>query len=622
MKGASADLRMGMANRVTAGHVANGRAASADSAPADVPVTEGSVSTQLAAADTTGGAGLILVVDDTEENRYVAGRWLERAGLRVAFASTGAEALRLARDDVELVELVVLDVHLPDLHGFEVARKLKANPATAHMPVLHLSAKYVSTADRVRALDGGADAYLTQPVEADELVASVGALLRLSRAQRSLSERNRELEAAQEEATRRHAVAEQVLALSIALSTAGTPREVADAVCLHASRMFGAAGAVIARRSADGAHVELLSATDMGDEVRSAWSRFPLSAQVPLADVARTGEPLFLESRADWLAQYPDIAPLADSAAHQANAVAPLIVDDRIVGALGVAYADAHRFSADDRALLQSTARHAALALERARLLESEHESREVAESASRAKSDFLAVISHELRTPLNAIAGYAELIELGVQGPVTPEQLTSLARIQRSQRHLLGLINGVLNYSRVEGGHVHYDVQAIALEEILATCEALVAPQALTRGLQLRCGGCPEGVRVLADGEKVQQIVLNLLSNAVKFTERGGAVELLCVAEAGSSTPVLVRVRDTGLGIDAAQRERVFQPFVQLDAQLTRTSEGTGLGLAISRDLARGMGGELTVESALGKGSTFTLTLPRAPTISPTSSA
>ncbi len=572
-----------------------------------------------AAAAAAAAAGLVLVVDDTDQNRYVAARWLERAGFTVALAATGAEALALARDDVELV---ILDVHLPDLHGFEVARKLKANPETSHVPVLHLSAKDVSTGDRVNGLEGGADAYLTQPVAPEELLASVAALLRLSRAQRALTERNRELEAAHDEATRKRALAEQVLELSIALSTAGTPREVAEAVCSHATTMFGAAGAVIARRSSDGQHVELLAATELEEDVRAAWARFPLTARVPLADVIRVGEAVFLESSDDWAAKYPEIAPLADSAKHRANAVAPLIVDDRIVGALGIAYDHGREFSGDERALLQSTARHAVLALERARLLESERESREIAETASRAKSDFLAVMSHELRTPLNAIAGYAEIIEMGVQGPVTPEQATSLARIQRSQRHLLGLINGVLNYSRVEGGHVEYDIADVAVEELLHTCEALVIPQARARELRLRFVGCPDGIRVRADGEKVQQIVLNLLSNAVKFTESGGSVELSCVADDDDASPVFIHVRDTGLGIDAAQRERVFQPFVQLDARLTRTSEGTGLGLAISRDLARGMGGELTVESAVRKGSTFTLTLPRAPTLSPTSSA
>jgi PAS domain S-box-containing protein len=241
--------------------------------------------------------------------------------------------------------------------------------------------------------------------------------------------------------------------------------------------------------------------------------------------------------------------------------------------------------------------------------VEAEQRLRKEAEDANRAKSDFLAIMSHELRTPLNAIGGYAELIELGIHGPVTAEQHDALARIQRSQRHLLGLINGVLNYAKVDAGAVRYDVADVLLDEVLATCEALTAPQMRVKRITFRLVS-RDAVTARADRKKVEQIVLNLLSNAIKFTEPGGCVTMECSIGSGR---VSVLVSDTGYGIPADQVERIFQPFVQIDARLTRTKEGTGLGLAISRDLARGMGGDLMVESEPDVGSTFTLTLPIA---------
>jgi signal transduction histidine kinase len=231
-------------------------------------------------------------------------------------------------------------------------------------------------------------------------------------------------------------------------------------------------------------------------------------------------------------------------------------------------------------------------------------------EAANRAKTDFLAVMSHELRTPLNAIDGYAELMEMGVHGPVTELQAQDIARIRKSQRHLLTLINGVLNFSRVEAGVAHYDLGPVTLADVLASCDTMMRPQMRNRGLAFDVSLCSADVVVLADAEKLQQILLNLLTNASKFTPAGGSVRMWCTV---SAEQVRITVSDTGRGIAPEQIERIFEAFVQVDSRLTRTEEGVGLGLSISRNLARGMRGEISVASEVGKGSAFTVTIPRA---------
>ena len=232
------------------------------------------------------------------------------------------------------------------------------------------------------------------------------------------------------------------------------------------------------------------------------------------------------------------------------------------------------------------------------------------AETANRAKGDFLAVMSHELRTPLNAIGGYVELMEMEVRGPITAEQREDLARIKRSQTHLLGLINEVLNYTRIEAGAMRYDIAPVSAEDVMSAVEPLVAPLFRAKDLSFEREKAPPTYRVLADPERTRQIFINLLSNAVKFTPPGGRITMRCEAR---ENVLAFHVSDTGIGIPADKSDTVFEPFVQIDARLTRAEQGIGLGLAISRDLARGMGGDLTVDARDGAGSTFTLTLPRA---------
>ncbi|HEV7992799.1 MAG TPA: PAS domain S-box protein [Gemmatimonadaceae bacterium] len=230
------------------------------------------------------------------------------------------------------------------------------------------------------------------------------------------------------------------------------------------------------------------------------------------------------------------------------------------------------------------------------------------AEASNRAKSGFLAAMSHELRTPLNAIAGYAQLMDEGIGGDVSSQHREWLTRIRNSQLHLLAIVNDLLNYTRIEAGEVAYERVPVSLHDVVEGVLQMVEPQAVRRSIRIEHGPCPSATTAQADRLKVEQIAINLLSNAVKFTTEGGSISVACQTRDATAS---ITVRDTGPGIAMDQQQAIFEPFVQLGRTLTSAHEGTGLGLAISRDLARAMGGDVTVESEPGVGSAFVLTLP-----------
>ena len=268
-------------------------------------------------------------------------------------------------------------------------------------------------------------------------------------------------------------------------------------------------------------------------------------------------------------------------------------------------------------ALLQQRALALETELRRRSELEGElRDALRAAQAASRAKSDFLTVMSHELRTPLNAIGGHAQLIEMGLHGPVTDAQREALDRVQRSQRHLLSMINDLLNLAEADAGRVKYAIVhqpvAPALQEVTTLLEPLAAVNGIT--ITVRPSAGDEALLVQADPEKLQQILLNVVSNAIKFSTHGGRITLESMPCPTDASLVEIRVHDTGVGMPASQLASIFEPFVQLGVPVHGGQrDGIGLGLSISRMLARGMGGDLRAESEVGAGSTLTLELPVA---------
>jgi len=235
-------------------------------------------------------------------------------------------------------------------------------------------------------------------------------------------------------------------------------------------------------------------------------------------------------------------------------------------------------------------------------------DARRAAQEANDAKGRYVNMISHELRTPLGAIGGYATLLEGGIQGPLSEGQREYIGRILHNQRHLLRLVDELLDLAKIESGQFPLRLEAVPVQGVLRSVQTMIEPQFQASRLKLEVSPCDESLFVHADGERVEQIVLNLLSNAVKFTPPGGVVRLTASAR---DEMLEIQVQDTGVGIAADKIESIFAPFFQVEPAGGRARSGTGLGLSISRELARAMTGELTAESVPGEGSSFRLILP-----------
>ena len=417
---------------------------------------------------------------------------------------------------------------------------------------------------------------------------------------------------------------EQLQVLTSALAAVHTIPEIVNVIFAQGFPLVGVDAGSLGVADATDGFIQLLAETGYVTSPDS-FRLIPLNADVPMSQAIQTGRPVVCLSPAERDARFPLTAGVL--APYEVSVVLPLMSRGRPIGALAMHRREGDRpdepLAPDTLAFMQSFAQQCGQALERARLYDAERaarheaedararaeEARGRAEEANRAKGEFLAAMSHELRTPLNAIGGYAQLMELGIGGAVNEHQLTQLARIQRSQQHLLGIINDILNFSRIDAGQLTYDLRSVMLQEVLVPVSHMIEPQAIAKGLVLETSECPPDARVCADRAKLEQILVNLLSNAVKFTAPGGRVSLGCNRTHNGTLELTVR--DTGCGIPADQLEAIFEPFVQVGRTLTGSHEGTGLGLAISRDLARAMHGDITVESTVDEGSTFTLTLP-----------
>lgn len=486
----------------------------------------------------------LLVVDDNPATRYTTARVLRAAGFPTVEAVSGAEALQMSTDGVSAV---VLDVHLPDLDGFEICRRIRSNPRTMNLPVVHLSATYVTDRDKVAGLDAGADGYLIHPVEPTVLVATLQALIRARTAEDDLRRSQDWLQAIHD-----HAPGAIVL-----FDAQGRFADVNPAL----ERLLGRSRADLVDRP-------------VVDFVPPEWREFALERLSP----------------DDGSAGWQGAMPLLHADGHWVHLDWTIAEHPEPGHRIGIA---------------QDASERIQLAKRRHELLQQEQAARVAAEQHSRTKDDFIAVLSHELRTPLNAIVGWVEIMR---RRDATPEVLKGLDVIDRNVKTQARIISDILDVARINSGKLQLQREWTRPDELIQTSLASLQAALATRELRVEAevGGAREPVWL--DPARFQQIFWNLMTNAIKFSPVGGAIHITLTRH---GPLLELRVQDWGMGIRPDFIGRLFDRFTQSDAPGNRSHGGLGLGLSIVRHLAQLHGGGATAQSpGEGKGATLTVTL------------
>jgi len=489
----------------------------------------------------------ILVVDDNPATRYSTSRVLQSAGWTVVEAETGTEAIEKAQSDIDLV---VLDVNLPDMDGFAVCRRLRTIEQTARVPILHLSATFTTSDSKVTGLEAGADGYLTHPIEPPVLIATVNAFLRARSAETELRRSNARFKAIFDNALNGVSILDENLVYV----------DVNPSLCelLRTDRER-----IVGRRLAEfvpKTHAGQIDAIEADLAAQRAWrGRLPLKRS--------DGSLVYL----DW-----------NLSIHRDPGLRLAIVSD---------ITERMRYEQ-----------------EREQLLQSERTARTDAERANSLKDDFLATLSHELRTPLNSIVGWSQILRIGTLEP--GEVAEGLAAIERNALAQSQMIADLLDVSRITSGKILLDLQPLDLTKSVDAILTSLLPAAAAKSVQITRHLDPAAGLIRGDAARFQQILGNLVNNAIKFTPSGGRVD---VAIEPIGNEVDIRVSDTGRGISAELLPDIFERFRQADSSSTREHGGLGLGLGIAKQLAEMHGGTIRAESpGEGAGATFRIRLPR----------
>ncbi|MEH2084259.1 MAG: PAS domain S-box protein [Nostoc sp.] len=395
--------------------------------------------------------------------------------------------------------------------------------------------------------------------------------------------------------------------ITAALSEALTPQQVADVVVNQGIAALEATGGSVVLLTEGNTTLKVVQAIGYPQTLTNTWASFPITAPNQIAETVRTGQPIFLENLAAMIAKYPNLANVVTVMANNAWASIPLIVEGKVIGALGLSFTTGQIFNQEDRGFMLTLGQQCAQAIARAQLYEAEKIARAEAETANRIKDEFLAVLSHELRTPLNPILGWAKLLRTRKFNEAT--RIQALETIERNAKLQTQLIGDLLDVSRILQGKVRLNLHAVDLKIAIAAALETVRLAAEAKSIQIQTVLNNDIGKVLGDSDRLQQVMWNLLSNAVKFTPTDGLVEVR-LEQVGLDAQI--QVIDTGKGINPEFLPYVFDYFRQADAKTTRVFGGLGLGLAIVRHLVELHGGTVQAES-LGEeqGATFTVKLP-----------
>jgi signal transduction histidine kinase len=515
----------------------------------------------------------ILVVDDQKISRVTLARILTGADHSVRAEASGPDGLATARE--WLPDVIILDVHMPGMDGFEVVERLKDDPVTESIPVIFLTGDPPTDELIVRGLQLGAYDFLSKGCSKAELLARVGVMERIMRSHTELS---------------------AIARISDALLQSVRPEALAEKFIREVSEVFRASAAALSVERPNKPPLHVARGLAAEPEAILAMLRAlgePLrTARTAASDILDGGE----ISRMIAPHAGRDFGAAAVAAVRRGSGTVVVIVLAEEEGA----------FRAEiDAPLLRNLSTQAAIAIEHALLNQKARAQARDLERAITERSRFFASLSHELRTPINAVIGYNHLLREEIFGPLNERQAEAIEKGNRSAQHLLELVDDILDISKIEAGKLEIFPEEVDLAGLLLDTATTLQIQARQKEIALGIH-VPDSFTAHTDAARVRQIVLNLLSNAVKFTQ-DGRVDLWL--EADGEETVVIRVSDTGPGIPPEDHDRIFEEFEQGRGG---GSGGTGLGLAISRRLAELLGGHLSVESQVGTGSTFTLSLPR----------